>query len=168
MEDEQLREFAALDRDVARIVVHGLRRVQPLELAAGRLRLEDQGRQLPGAGVHAGRQTGGATPDDDDVVDHERQRQRRFLLKRCPRKGDRGTKGHGYLMMEWIIIAGFGNPFATSAIPLNSWCRLWGGAEGMWHGLHQEAIPSVVRGRRGGYVHRLRRAELRGRRRGPG
>src|SRR6266581_1757195 len=100
MEDEQLREFAALDRDVARIVVHGLRRVQPLELPAGRLCLEDQGRQLPGAGVHAGRQTGGATPDNDDVVDHARQRQRRFLLKRCPRKGDRGTKGHGYLMMK--------------------------------------------------------------------
>src|SRR5207245_7294272 len=100
MEDEQLREFAALDRDVARVVVHGLRRVQPLELAAARLRLEDQGRQLPHAGVHAGRQTRGATPDDDDVVDHGRQRQRRFLLKRCPRKGDRGTKGHGYLMMN--------------------------------------------------------------------
>src|SRR2546422_4870384 len=70
MEDEQLREFAAFDGDVARIVVHGLRRVQPLQLAARRLRLEDQGGKLPGPGVDAGRQTGGATPHDDDVVDH--------------------------------------------------------------------------------------------------
>src|SRR2546428_7060158 len=62
MEDEQLREFAAFDGDVARIVVHGLRRVQPLQLAARRLRLEDQGGKLPGPGVDAGRQTGGATP----------------------------------------------------------------------------------------------------------
>src|SRR2546425_13349156 len=72
MEDEQLREFAAFDGDVARIVVHGLRRVQPLQLAARRLRLEDQGGKLPGPGVDAGRQTGGATPRDDDVADHGR------------------------------------------------------------------------------------------------
>src|SRR5213593_71448 len=72
MEDEQLREFAAFDGDVAWIVVHGLRRVQPLQLAARRLRLEDQGGKLPGPGVDAGRQAGGATPDDDDVVDHGR------------------------------------------------------------------------------------------------
>src|SRR2546426_6841933 len=70
MEDEQLREFAAFDGDVARIVVHGLRRVQPLQLAARRLRLEDQGGKLPGPGVDAGRQTGGGTPHDDDGVDH--------------------------------------------------------------------------------------------------
>src|SRR2546426_8522035 len=69
MEDEQLREFAAFDGDVARIVVHGLRRVQPLQLAARRLRLEDQGGKLPGPGVDAGRQTGGATPHDDDGGD---------------------------------------------------------------------------------------------------
>src|SRR5256712_2496348 len=61
MEDEQLREFAAFDGDVARIVVHGLRRVQPLQLAARRLRLEDQRGKLPGPGVDAGRQTGGAS-----------------------------------------------------------------------------------------------------------
>src|SRR2546426_5426475 len=72
MEDEQLREFAAFDGDVARIVVHGLRRVQPLQLAARRLRLEDQGGKLPGPGVDAGRQTGGATPHHDDGVDHWR------------------------------------------------------------------------------------------------
>src|SRR2546422_2402417 len=72
MEDEQLREFAAFDGDVAWIVVHGLRRVQPLQLPARRLRLEDQGGKLRGPGVDAGRQTGGATPDDDDVVDHGR------------------------------------------------------------------------------------------------
>src|SRR3989454_10836877 len=72
MEDEQLREFAAFDGDVARIVVHGLRRVQPLQLAARRLRLEDQGGKLPGPGVDAGRQTGGATPDDADGVDRGR------------------------------------------------------------------------------------------------
>src|SRR5213594_5229995 len=130
MEDEQLREFAAFDGDVARVVVHGLRRIQPLQLPARRLRLEDQGGELPGPGINAGRQTGGATPDDDDVVDHGRQRQRPFLLKRCPRKGDRGTKAHGYLMMRWIIIACFGNPLATSAIPLNSWCRLWAAQKG--------------------------------------
>src|SRR2546427_6344009 len=100
MEDEQLREFAALDRDVARVVVHGLRRVQPLELPARRLRLVDQGGELPGPGINAGRQARGATPGDDDGVDHRRQRQRPFLLKRCPRKGDRGTKAHGYLMMK--------------------------------------------------------------------
>src|SRR2546428_3763224 len=70
MEDEQLREFAAFDGDVAWIVVHGLRRVQPLQLAARRLRLEDQGGKLPGPGVDAGRQTGGATPHDRDGVDH--------------------------------------------------------------------------------------------------
>src|SRR2546425_10779154 len=69
MEDEQLREFAAFDGDVARIVVHGLRRVQPLQLAARRLRLEDQGGKLPGPGVDAGRQTGGATPAGEDGVD---------------------------------------------------------------------------------------------------
>src|SRR3989454_5645652 len=72
MEDEQLREFAAFDGDIARIVVHGLRRVQPLQLAARCLRLEDQGGKLPGPGIDAGRQTGGATPPDDDVVDHGR------------------------------------------------------------------------------------------------
>src|SRR2546428_10924503 len=72
MEDEQLREFAAFDGDVARIVVHGLRRVQPLQLAARRLRLEDQGGKLPGPGVDAGRQTGGGPPPADDVGDHGR------------------------------------------------------------------------------------------------
>src|SRR2546428_9837656 len=70
MEDEQLRDIAAFDGYVAWIVVHGLRRVQPLQLAARRLRLEDQGGKLPGPGVDAGRQTGGAPPPDDDVVDH--------------------------------------------------------------------------------------------------
>src|SRR2546428_13521686 len=70
MEDEQLRDIAAFDGYVAWIVVHGLRRVQPLQLAARRLRLEDQGGKLPGPGVDAGRQTGGATPPDDDVVEH--------------------------------------------------------------------------------------------------
>src|SRR3989454_12383371 len=72
MEDEQLREFAAFDGDVAWIVVHGLRRVQPLQLAARRLRLEDQGGKLPGPGVDAGRQTGGAPPDDADGGEHWR------------------------------------------------------------------------------------------------
>src|SRR2546425_8228471 len=111
MEDEQLREFAAFDGDVARIVVHGLRRVQPLQLAARRLRLEDQGGKLPGPGVDAGRQTGGATPRDDDVVEHGRPatkappsftlfpparpwhagKRRSFLRlkKYCPRRGPR-------------------------------------------------------------------------------
>src|SRR2546429_9915947 len=96
------------------------------------------------------------------------QRQRPFLLKHCPRRRGHGTKNHGYLMIVWIIIDRSGIGGRSSAIPLNSWCRLWGGAEGMWHGLHQKAIPTVVRGRRGGYVHRLGRAELRGRRRGLG
>src|SRR2546422_10650221 len=72
MEDEQLREFAAFDGDVAWIVVHGLRRVQPLQLAARRLRLEDQGGKLPGPGVDAGRQTGGAHPDAKEVGGHGR------------------------------------------------------------------------------------------------
>src|SRR5437867_1861592 len=99
MEDEELSEFAALDGDVARIVVHGLRRVQPLQLAARRVRLEDQGGKLSSPGVDAGRQTGGTTPNDDDVVDHGRQRQRRFLLKRSPRRRGHGTKDHGYLMI---------------------------------------------------------------------
>src|SRR6266581_3559434 len=96
------------------------------------------------------------------------QRQRPFLLKRSPRRRSRGTKTHGYLMIAQIIIARSEIVGRSSAIPLNSWCRLWGGAEGMWHGLHQKAIPTIVRGRRGGYVHRLGRAELRGRRRGLG
>src|SRR3989454_6286715 len=68
MEDEQLREFAAFDGDIARIVVHGLRRVQPLQLAARCLRLEDQGGKLPGPGIDAGRQTGGGPPHDDDAA----------------------------------------------------------------------------------------------------
>src|SRR5256712_11375067 len=72
MEDEQLREFAAFDGDVAWIVVHGLRRVQPLQLAARRLRLEDQGGKLPGPGVDAGRQTGGGPPPGGGARDHWR------------------------------------------------------------------------------------------------
>src|SRR5207247_1011591 len=52
MEDEQLRELPAFDRDVARVVVDRLRRIEPFELSSDRLRLQDQGGELPGAGVH--------------------------------------------------------------------------------------------------------------------
>src|SRR5256885_55157 len=73
MEDENLREFAALDRDVTWIIVHRLRGIEPLELAARRLGLQDQRGKLPGAGVHAGREARRAPSDDDHIVDHGRR-----------------------------------------------------------------------------------------------
>src|SRR5438309_5095312 len=88
------------------------------------------------------------------------ERQRRFLLKDYDQSTVRGTTAHGYLMVTWIIIASFANSVSLTAIPLNSWCWLWVGAEGMWDGLHQKAVPTPGRGRRGGHVHRLgRRSE---------
>src|SRR3990172_217277 len=70
MESEQLPEFPALDRDVAGVILHGLRRVEPGELASDRLGLEDQGRKLPRPCVHARGEPGGPTSDDDHVVRH--------------------------------------------------------------------------------------------------
>src|SRR2546422_8700570 len=96
------------------------------------------------------------------------QRQRPFLLKRSPRRRSRGTKTHGYLMIAQIIMARSENVGRSSAIPLNSWGRAWGGAEGMWHGLHQKAIPAIVRGRSGGQVPAPLGAELPGAGRGGG
>src|SRR5438309_5370587 len=78
------------------------------------------------------------------------ERQRRFLLKDYDQSTVRGTTAHGYLMVTWIIIASFANSVSLTAIPLNSWCWLWGSAEGMWDGLHQKAVPTPGRGRRGG------------------
>src|SRR2546425_12367818 len=96
------------------------------------------------------------------------ERQRPFLLKDYDQSTVRGTTAHGYLMVTWIIIASFANSVPLTAIPLNSWCWLWVGAEGMWDGLHQKAVPRLGRGGRGGHELRLGRADLRGRGRGAG
>src|SRR5438067_1464024 len=97
MEGEQLRELAALDRDVARVVVDGLRRIEPLQLAAHRLGLEDQGRELPRPGVDARRKACRATPDDEQVVHHSQKRQIPSLLNVGGLRADRCTEGHGFL-----------------------------------------------------------------------
>src|SRR5207244_8683150 len=56
MEDEQLRELPTLDRDVARVVVDRLRRIEPFELSPDRLGLQEVGGELPGPAVHPGRE----------------------------------------------------------------------------------------------------------------
>src|SRR2546427_9302449 len=78
------------------------------------------------------------------------ERQRRFLLKDYDQSSVRGTTAHGYLMVTWIIIASFANSVSLTAIPLNSWCWLWVGAEGMWHGLHQKPFRRPGRGAEAG------------------
>src|SRR5437763_820262 len=77
-EDHLLR--AAADRAVGRVVVHGLRGIEPLQRAAHRLGLTEQGRELPRPGVDARREAGRASPDDEQVVHHSRKRQIFSLL----------------------------------------------------------------------------------------
>src|SRR5207245_8289732 len=134
-----------------------------LRLAADRLRRQDQGGQLPCAGLLPGRDPGGPASDDDQVVDHGRERQSRPLFKHSHMGTVRGTEAHGFFMMIRIVMRGPADLRTNTAIPLNSWCWLQASAEGMWHGLHQKTFSSTARGRRlgSGYVHRLGRAELR-------
>src|SRR5205823_1540428 len=131
--------------------------------SSSRFGLQDQGGELPGAGVHPGREPGGPASDDDQIVDHGRERQSHPLFKHSHMGTVHGTEAHGFFMMIRIVMRGPADLRTNTAIPLNSWCWLQDSAEGMWHGIHQKTCSSTARGRSlgSGYVHRLGRAELR-------